>query len=60
MDKLLKDLSVQNGEKLMCVVNGCGATTLMEMLISYRAAVKYLETKGIEVVANIVDSYNFV
>jgi len=55
MDKLLKDLSVQNGEKLMCVVNGCGATTLMEMLISYRAAVKYLETKGIEVVANIVD-----
>jgi len=55
MDKLLKDLSVENGEKLMCVVNGCGATTLMEMLISYRAAVKYLETKGIEVVANMVD-----
>jgi len=55
MDELLKDLSVERGEKLMCVVNGCGATTLMEMLISYRAAVKYLEAKGIEVVANMVD-----
>ncbi len=55
MDELLKDLSIESGEKLMCVVNGCGATTLMEMLISYRAAVKYLEAKGIEIVANIVD-----
>ncbi len=55
MDELIKDLSVVSGEKLMCVVNGCGATTLMEMLISYRAAVKHLESKGIEVVANIVD-----
>jgi len=54
MDELLKDLSVESGEKLMCVVNGCGATTLMEMLISYRAAVNYLGTKGIEVVANMV------
>ena len=54
MDELLKDLSVKRGEKLMCVVNGCGATTLMEMLITYRAAVKYLEEKGIEVVANMV------
>jgi len=55
MGELIKDLSVTSGEKLMCVVNGCGATTLMEMLISYRAAVKYLEAKGIEVVANIVN-----
>jgi len=54
MDELLKDLSIESGEKLMCVVNGCGATTLMEMLITYRAAVKYLEAKGIEIVANIV------
>ncbi len=51
MDELLKDLSIESGEKLMCVINGCGATTLMEMLITYRASVRYLETKGIEVVA---------
>ena len=55
MDELLKDLSIKSGEKLMCVVNGCGATTLMEMLITYRASVRYLDAKGIEVVANIVD-----
>jgi len=54
MDELIKDLGVKSGEKLMCVVNGCGATTLMEMLITYRAAVKYLEAKEIEIVANIV------
>jgi dihydroxyacetone kinase-like protein len=27
----------------------------MEMLITYRASVRYLDAKGIEVVANIVD-----
>lgn len=55
MDELLKDLGIESGEKLMCVINGCGATTLMEMLISYRASVRYLENKGIKVVANMVD-----
>lgn len=54
MDELLKDLSVESGEELMCIVNGSGATTIMEMLITYRAAVKYLETKGNEVTANMV------
>lgn len=54
MDELIKDLDIKNGEKLMCIVNGSGATTLMEMLISYRAAVKYLETFDCEVVANMV------
>jgi hypothetical protein len=44
MDELLKDLDViQKGENLMCVVNGCGATTLMEQLITYRDAVNLLE-----------------
>lgn len=54
MDELLKDLSVESGEELMCIVNGSGATTIMEMLISYRVAVKYLETKGNTVTANMV------
>ena len=54
MDELLKDLDIKKGEKLMCVVNGCGATTLMEQLITYRDAVNFLKAKGIEVVANMV------
>lgn len=54
MEKLLKDLDVKKGERLMCIVNGCGATTLMEMLITYRDSVLYLKERGIEVVANMV------
>lgn len=54
-DMLIKDLDLKAGEKIMVFVNGSGATTLMEMLICYRAAVKHLETKGITVVANWVD-----
>lgn len=54
MDALLKDLEVKSGEKLMVIVNGSGATTLMEMLILYRASVNYLKSLGIEVVANWV------
>ncbi len=54
MEELLKDLDIKKGENLMCVINGCGATTLMEMLITYRDAVNLLKEKGIEVVANMV------
>lgn len=54
MNELLKDLNVEKGEKVMCVVNGCGATTLMELLITYRDSVKFLKDKGIEVTANMV------
>lgn len=54
IEALLKDLNIVSGEKLLVVVNGSGATTLMEQLIVFRKVYKYLETKGIEVVANIV------
>ena len=54
MDALLKDLDVKAGEKLMVVINGSGATTLMEQLIVFRACHKLLAEKGIEVVASAV------
>jgi dihydroxyacetone kinase-like protein len=38
----------------MCVINGCGATTLMEQLITYRDAVNFLKEREIAVVANMV------
>jgi dihydroxyacetone kinase-like protein len=52
LDALLKDLSVKNGEKLMLILNGVGATTLMELFIIYRKCEQYLKTKNIEIVAN--------
>lgn len=54
MSELLQDLDIKRGERLMCVVNGCGATTLMEQLITYRDAVLLLQEMEIKVVANMV------
>ena len=47
-------LDVKSGEKLMVIINGSGATTLMEQLIVFRKCHKYLAEKGIEVVASHV------
>ena len=54
LDALLKDLDIKTGEKLLVVINGTGATTLMELLIVSRKCYNYLTEKGIEVVANAV------
>ncbi len=54
VNALVKDIGIESGEKVMLIINGSGATTLMEQLIVYRAAVKELERQGIEVVANFV------
>ncbi len=55
VNALLKDLDIKDGEKLMLIINGTGATTLMELLIIYRACEKLLKEKNIEIVANMVD-----
>ncbi len=55
INALLKDLDIKNGEKLMLFINGTGATTLMELLIIYRACDKILKEKNIEIVASMVD-----
>jgi dihydroxyacetone kinase-like protein len=52
LEALLKDLSVKNGEKLMLILNGVGATTLMELFIIYRKCAQLLKAKNIEIVAN--------
>ena len=54
LDALLKDLDIKTGEKLLVVISGTGATTLMEQLIVFRKCYNYLTEKGIEVVANAV------
>lgn len=51
---LLADLSIKNGEKVMLILNGTGATTLMELFIIYRRCEQLLKTKNIEIVANCV------
>lgn len=51
---LLHDLSIKSGEKIMLILNGTGATTLMELFIIYRRCEQLLKEKGIEIVANHV------
>lgn len=51
---LVNDIGIQTGETVMLMINGSGATTLMEMLIVYRSAAKILEGMGIKVVASHV------
>nr|WP_270298351.1 dihydroxyacetone kinase subunit DhaK [Eggerthella sinensis] len=54
VNALVKDIGIEPGEKVMLIINGSGATTLMEQLIVYRAAVNELAKQDIEVVANFV------
>ena len=47
---LIEATGVKSGDKAFLVVNGSGATTLMEMLIVYRKAKAVLEAQGVSVV----------
>lgn len=51
---LIEATNLKKGDKAFVMVNGCGATTMMEMLILYKDTVEYLNESGIEVVANMV------
>ena len=53
-DALIKDLALKSGEKVMLVVNGSGATTLMEQLIVFKDCVEFLKERGITVAAQMV------
>ena len=54
LNGLLSDLSIKDGEKIMLILNGVGATTLMELFIVYRKCVELLAKKNIQIVANYV------
>ena len=54
LEALLNDLSVKSGEKLMLILNGVGATTLMELFIIYSKCEQILKAKNIDIVANYV------
>jgi dihydroxyacetone kinase-like protein len=45
---LLKDLEAKSGEELLVIVNGAGATTLMELFILFRRVDQILKAKGIK------------
>ena len=50
LEMLLEDLKVEPGEELLVILNGAGATTLMELFILYRRVHQLLKAKGIKLV----------
>ena len=49
LQALLDDLKVKAGEELLVIVNGAGATTLMELFIVFRRVHQILQGKNIKV-----------
>ncbi len=53
-EPLCAKLGLQAGDKAFVMVNGCGATTMMEMLVLFKDTVEFLNARGVEVVGNMV------
>ena len=55
LNGLLSAIDAKQGDKIMVILNGAGATTLMELFIVFRAVKKTLDQKGIILAASKVD-----
>ena len=57
LNMLLEDLNIKGGEEILVLINGAGATTLMEMLIVFRRVAHLLEAKKIKLVRSAVGEF---
>lgn len=57
LNMLLEDLVVREGEELLVVLNGAGATTLMELLIVFRRVAQILGSKRIHLARSAVGEF---
>jgi dihydroxyacetone kinase-like protein len=57
IDMLLEDLAVEAGEELLVIVNGAGATTLMELFIVFRRIHQVLKNKKIKIARSLIGEY---
>ena len=57
LKQLLDDLEVKTGEELLVILNGAGATTLMELFIVFRRMHQVLQAKQIKVARSIIGEY---
>jgi dihydroxyacetone kinase-like protein len=57
LEMLLDDLKVQPGDDLLVIVNGAGATTLMELLIVFRRIHQVLQERKINLVRSKVGEF---
>jgi dihydroxyacetone kinase-like protein len=57
MEGILEDLPFEAGDEVLAFVNGAGGTTLMELLIVYRAVAKILGERGLRAYKPLVGEY---
>jgi len=57
IDRLLSAVKARSGDRVLVILNGAGATTLMELFIVYRAVHNYLRERGIEPVSPRIGEY---
>ena len=57
LEMLLNDLKVSAGEQLLVIMNGAGATTLMELLIVFRRVAQMLQEKGIRLARTAIGEF---
>ncbi len=57
LQMLLDDLAVEAGEDLLVIVNGAGATTLMELFIVFRRIHHVLKDKKIKIARSLIGEY---
>ena len=57
MEAICSDIPYKNGDDVICMVNGMGATPLMELYTLYNDVAKIAEKKGLKIVRNLVGNY---
>jgi dihydroxyacetone kinase-like protein len=57
LNMLLEDLKIKGGEEILVLINGAGATTLMEMLIVFRRVAQLLTAKKIKLARSAVGEF---
>jgi dihydroxyacetone kinase-like protein len=57
LEKLLADLGAKAGDDLLVILNGAGATTLMELYLVFRRIAQILETKKIRLARSAIGEF---
>jgi dihydroxyacetone kinase-like protein len=57
LERLLADLEVNEAEELLVILNGAGATTLMELYLIFRRVAQVLEEKKIKLVRSAIGEF---
>jgi dihydroxyacetone kinase-like protein len=57
LEKLLEDLGAKEGDELLVLLNGAGATTLMELFLIFRRVAQLLEIKKIKLVRSMIGEF---